>query len=156
MVKTISGILLNTIKYHYILRQYMYICWGRKRAETQRIAVGPNRLTIAQSIYWLAQHSGKVYRYIQVQCLQLTVVRSRYFLWCEVHGTDDTMWYFKVQVQCWQFTVVLSRYFCACVNNIHVCMIHFQSSLQCPTGELREGKAVYQQMRGIICSALHP
>ena len=52
--------------------------------------------------------------------------------WCEVQGTDDTMWYFKVQVQCWQFTVVLSRYFCACVSNIHVCMIHFQSSLQMP------------------------
>ena len=29
MVKTISGILLNTIKYHYILRQYIYDGGGK-------------------------------------------------------------------------------------------------------------------------------
>ena len=29
MVKTILGILLNTIKYHYILRQYIYDGGGK-------------------------------------------------------------------------------------------------------------------------------
>ena len=66
------------------------------------------------------------------------------------------MWYFKVQVQCWQFTEVPSRYFCAGVLTIYMC-VWFTSNqaCKCPTGELHEGKAVYQQMRGIICSALH-
>ena len=59
-------------------------------------------------------------------------MHSRYFWWCEVQGTDDTVWYLKVQVQCWQFTVVLSWYFCASVLRKYMCTIHFQSSLQMP------------------------
>ena len=50
MVKTISGILLNTIKYHYILRQYIYDGGGKgqKPNELQWDQMGsllPNQFT---------------------------------------------------------------------------------------------------------------
>ena len=100
---------------------------------------------------------ARFYRYIQVQCWQVTVVHSRYFWWCEVQGTDDTVWYLKVQVQCWQFTVVLSRYFCASVLRKYICVQFISNQVcKCPTGELRGGKAAYQRTQEIICSALHP
>ena len=47
----LSGILLNTIKYHDIFEANYIHMMGEKRAETQRIAVEPTGPTIAQSIH---------------------------------------------------------------------------------------------------------